>query len=330
MDNGVIGQSPKSDEFQQLLSSIIRSLQEEDSCPSEVQARFKELEGKADVTMENLLEDLKWIVSLMLDRDDALIQNNKYQESEKALYDQLMTAQQQKEKMQVLFQELLDAGVELSVISNTFYENLTSLRRAHFTSGSEKASNIRESIDEEADSTDDCEEAKTQNSELERLVKFFSEVKSATEANTVATSEKDGRKRKKNQETTGEASGEDLLEHLGEEISWESQFDEYKSLKALLEMLGAKPSEISDEGKKTWARCEPGHLDKVVANVEKKKIYHNLYGEVSPDCPLEELEINGVKFKLIDYDTVREIIVVPVTVVLVEKIYPKYKARYGR
>lgn len=311
------------------LSAIIHSFQEEHFCPPEVLARFKEFEDRTDITMDNLPNDLRWIVSLVLDRDDALIQSNKSQKSEQEMYDKLIIVKQENDSLQTANRESLEAGLKLSEICDKYYEDWKSLSASHFTSGSENASKIDETCDETENPMDDCKKSKTQNSEREALGDYFRKSLEATTnptaVNTVGKGN-GGRRTNKSNKEPSEATGNSLLEHIGEEDSWEPMCDGYETLSELAERICAETRESSDVNV-TWSRCKPGHLNAVVANVEKKEAYYDLKGEPLPagECPPKDLEMFGLSFRLIGYEATPQIEMIPATACVINHLYPKYK-----
>ena len=327
MDIRPLPQSNMGEQPQMPLSSIIHSLQLEDSCPSEVLARLKEYEGRTD-SMEDLPADLRWIVSIVMDRDDALIQINKHLESEQELCDQLMTVRQEKELAEALAHRSLEAGLRLSEICDRYYEDYHSLTGIHFTSGSEKASNIQEPDDEIVTSDDNPQNPQTQNEARERLGEYFRlNYNKIADGAASAPGGKSSRKTTKPKESAGESTGKDILEHFGEDDIWEPTNDGYDELKKYIDVAQAKTPKASDGVNVPWIRCRPGHMGTVVANVEDREVFYGINGNRLPsgEHPPKDLELYGLSLRLMGYEVHPEIEMVPANAVVVKHMYPKYK-----
>lgn len=323
MDNNNQAQAQMGEKCQRPLSPVIHSLQEEGYCPPEVIDRLKEFEDRAD-SMEDLPADLRLTVALVLERDDALKQNVKFQESEQELSNQLMKAQQEKESALALARESVEFGCALAEIASKYCEDWRSECYGNYTSGSEKASLL---IGDE-DSTDIPEESKTQMETMEKIGEFF-RLKSIEMANetdeTPAKNKKDSRQ--KPQEPVAEANGEELLNHFGEDDLSEPIGGGYKDLEELVNSLSQKSPVASDGVKVTWSRCKPEHMNAVVANVEDREVYYDIKGEPLPsgEYPPKTLELFGQTFILVGYNASTEIELIPVTAILMKHMYPTYK-----
>ncbi len=328
MDKGAMGQPQMKNEFQSDLSYIIRSLQEDIFCPNDVLERLKTYEGKENITMKDIPDDLKYIISLVLDRDDALRTNIILTNSEQEMQEKLVTAQQLKEQAQASLNECVEMGLKLSEICDSLSENVSSLSAAHFTSGSEKTSKLSKDDDEQEDPNDDCKADNTKSKTREKLGDYFRH-KSIEMAAAAEDTEKESHKGKKDKKTDADATGADILEHFGEEELYEETCDGYEDLSELVVNIQAKTSKASDGEKITWVRSKSGHFTTVIADVKDQQVYHDINGDVVPSgyCP-KNMEIHGLQLKLVGYDAFSEIDLVPATATVMVYLYPKYKVSF--